>query len=107
MVTALPRLSSLRRLYKAERATTSTERSRARGCTMKRTPLVSSMMRSAGYDAISHVLEIEFSTGAVYQYVDVSPDVYRDLLDASSPGRFFHGRIRGAFIGYRIRISAQ
>ena len=74
---------------------------------MTRTPLVSSMIRSAGYDPMSRVLEIEFTTRATYQYIDVPADIYPGLLDASSPGRFFHSRIRGVFAGYRINISAQ
>lgn len=65
------------------------------------------MITSTGYDPMSQVLEIEFATGAVYQYIDVPSDVYLDLLDAASPGRFFHSRIRGFFNGYRIKNSAQ
>lgn len=74
---------------------------------MTRTPIASSMIRSAGYDSMSQVLEIEFTSGAVYQYTDVLPDVLSALLNAPSPGRFFHSHIRGVFAGYRIKISAQ
>ena len=76
---------------------------------MSRTRLVSTMMASAGYDPTSRVLEIEFATGAVYQYVDVPFDVYQAMLDAPSPGQFFHGRIRGAFACHRVasEVSAQ
>ena len=64
---------------------------------MSRARLVSTMMASAGYDPTSHVLEIEFATGAVYQYVDVPLKVYLAMLDAPSLGQFFHGRIRDVF----------
>ena len=64
---------------------------------MRRVPLTSSMMASAGYDETTGVLEFEFVTGAVYQYVDVPLHLYRSLLDAPSQGRFFHGRIRDVF----------
>ena len=75
---------------------------------MTRATLVSSMMTSAGYDPTSRVLEIEFATGAVYQYTDVPFDVYQAMLDAPSLGQFFHGRIRGAFECHRVDgLSAQ
>lgn len=74
---------------------------------MTRVRLVSSMMVSAGYDPISRVLEIEFVAGAAYQYFDVPLDVYQDLLDAPSHGRFFHSCIRDAFTSQRVEVSAQ
>ncbi len=75
---------------------------------MTRARIFSSMMASAGYDPTSRVLKIEFASGAVYQYVDVPLDVYQELLDAPSQGRFFHSRIRGAFICHRsAEVSAQ
>ena len=76
---------------------------------MTRVGLASSMMASAGYNSVTRILEIEFATGAVYVYFDVPPDVYRDLLDAPSQGRFFHKRIRGIFECHPITddVSAQ
>ena len=55
---------------------------------MNRMPLVSSMMVSAGYDPATRVLEIEFAKGVVYHYFDVPLDVYQNLVDADSQGRF-------------------
>ena len=74
---------------------------------MTRAQLVSSMMASVGYDPLSRVLEIEFATGAVYQYLDVPLDLYQDLLDAPSQGRFFQSRIRGAFTALAIDLSTE
>ena len=75
---------------------------------MTRVQLGSSMMESAGYDSATRVLEIEFARGAVYHYFDVPLDLYQALLDAPSQGRFFHGRIRGAFEFQRVNeVSAQ
>ena len=78
---------------------------------MTRVQLASSMIASAGYDAPARVVEIEFVTGAVYQYLDVPPDLYQALLDAPSQGRFFHSRIRTVFRYHRIAsasdVSAQ
>jgi hypothetical protein len=55
------------------------------------------MIASAGYDPPTGVLEIEFLSGAVYQYSDVSVDIYEALINAPSHGRLFHSRIRNAF----------
>lgn len=76
---------------------------------MKRVRLVSTMMTSAGYVPATRVLEVEFATGAVYQYFEVPLDLYRDLLDAPSQGRFYHSRIRGVFDCHRVatEVSAQ
>lgn len=76
---------------------------------MKRVQLASSMMASAGYDAPTRVLEIEFVPGRVYHYFDVPSDVYQELIDAPSQGRFFHRRIRSAFRCHRVapEVSAQ
>jgi hypothetical protein len=59
------------------------------------------MIASAGYDAPTRVLEIEFLSGAVYQYSDVSVDLYEALLNAPSRGRLFHTRIRNLFRCHR------
>lgn len=74
---------------------------------MNRVRLISSMMASAGYDPATRVLEIEFARGVVYHYFDVPLDVYQDLVDADSQGRFFHTRIRDRFASQRVEVSAQ
>ena len=75
---------------------------------MNRAYLASSMMASVGYDPSTRILEIEFTTGAVYHYLDVPLELYNDLLEAPSHGRFFHSRIRRTFTHHRItKFSAQ
>ena len=74
---------------------------------MIRARLGSSMMASAGYDATARILEIEFASGAVYQYFEVPLDVYLELLDAPSQGRLFHSRIRGVFGCHRVTDEAS
>lgn len=61
---------------------------------MSRQPVVSSNVRSIGYDAERHVMEIEFHSGGVYQYHDVPPDVYREVMAARSVGQAVHMRIQ-------------
>ena len=54
-------------------------------------------MRSVGYEAKSRILEIEFDSGAVYQYLDVPLRTYEELRAAESMGRYFNGEIRDSF----------
>jgi hypothetical protein len=55
------------------------------------------MMLSIGYDPARRILEIEFQSGDVYQYIDVPQGVHRALQAASSKGRYFHATIDGAY----------
>ena len=64
---------------------------------MQRTRVSSSVISSVGYDERQSVLEVEFQSGAVYDYFDVPPKVYRDLLKASSKGSFVSRRIRDRY----------
>lgn len=65
-----------------------------------RRPVVSSMMRSAGYDDAHAVLEIEFVTGTVYRYHAVSRSAWTGLMEAESKGHYFDTNIRDR---YRMR----
>ncbi len=70
---------------------------------MDRTPVVSSNLKSVGYNANAKILEIEFHNGSVYQYYGVPLNVYEGLMKASSHGKFFHAHIRNAYNYKRIR----
>ena len=64
---------------------------------MNRTPVKSSNIRSIGYDPGENVLEIEFSTGSVYQYLAVPSSVHANFMRASSKGSFFASQIRNKY----------
>ena len=51
-------------------------------------------MRSVGYQAKEGILEIEFDSGSVYQYVGVPAETHEGLLRAESKGRYFNSEIR-------------
>ena len=70
---------------------------------MERKRLNASNIRSAGYDARSRVLEIEFSNGGICQYAGVSEEVYRRLMNAPSPGSYFRDEIEESFTAKRLR----
>jgi hypothetical protein len=57
----------------------------------------SSNIISAGYDTLANILEVEFQSGKVYQYLAVPEQVYQDLMTAESKGQFFHDNILKEF----------
>jgi hypothetical protein len=48
-------------------------------------------------------LEIEFSNGGVYRYINVSPAVYRDLVAAESKARYYDANIKRNYRSMRVR----
>ncbi len=70
---------------------------------IKRQPLDSTVLASAGYDAKIRVLEIEFHSGAIYRYLEVPGGIFRRLLAAESKGRFFGANIRDKFRSERVK----
>ena len=73
---------------------------------MQRAFVESTTLRSAGHDAQSAVLELQFRNGAVYQYLLVPPKVYRDLLEARSKGGYFNQNIRGRYPYQRVQDAS-
>jgi hypothetical protein len=69
---------------------------------MKRTPVDSSVLASAGYDQVAAVLELEFISGSVYRYAEVPERVYRELLAAESKGEYFREHIEDRYLYARV-----
>jgi len=61
---------------------------------MQRTSIFSSNISSIGYDIQSAILEVEFSSGEIYQYFNVSEYLYNNLMSASSKGQFLNDYIK-------------
>ena len=62
---------------------------------MNRTPVKSSMIASLGYDPATQTLEVEFTKNhAVYQYSDVTPELFKEFMDSPSKGSFLRQRIQ-------------
>ncbi|AEJ06208.1 Uncharacterised protein [Streptococcus pneumoniae] len=68
---------------------------------MKRVALQSSSLRSLGYDPEQQILEVEFSSGALYRYEAVPPEVVQALLEADSLGRHFNQVFKPQHYRYR------
>jgi hypothetical protein len=64
---------------------------------MERTPVSSSNLRSIGYDQESSTLEVEFNTGAVYQYHGVGQEAFDSLMQAGSKGAYFNTNIKNSY----------
>lgn len=60
----------------------------------KRIEVESNYLRSIGYDSSNQVLEIEMRRGEVYQYLDVPTEIYTELMNAPSHGRYFNANIK-------------
>ena len=70
---------------------------------MKRSYVTSSNIASIGYDASSMILEVEFHSGAVYQYYDGPESLFEGLMSADSHGRYLNEFIKkGGFRYERI-----
>jgi hypothetical protein len=70
---------------------------------MDRQPVQSSNIRSVGYDATTLILEVEFYSGGIYQYLNVPPAVHEHLMHASSKGSYLRNHIRDHYRFRRVR----
>jgi len=70
---------------------------------VQRQPVSSSNLKSVGYDRVTQTLEIEFQSGAVYEYYNVPVGVYAGLMQASSHGQYFHQNIRNRYRYRRVK----
>ena len=64
---------------------------------MDRIPVDSSNISSIGFDENSNTLEVEFHSGAVYQYFDVPLIIYQVMMEADSKGKYLAQHIKGNY----------
>ncbi len=64
---------------------------------LERQSVKSVILRSVGYDELTKILEIEFSTGLVYQYSGVPLKIYKDFMHSGEMGKFFSEKVRTQF----------
>ncbi len=60
---------------------------------MERKSIESSMIRSIGFDPESSILEIEFNSGAIWQYFDFPESEWYEFENAESQGKYFNSEI--------------
>ncbi|WP_435181617.1 KTSC domain-containing protein [Halorussus sp. AFM4] len=90
-------------LYHADRVVGYVPYERLERVAETRSPVASSSIRSIGYDDEEETLEVEFESGGVYRYADVSRETYEAFLGARSHGSYFHENVRGQYDYHRIR----
>jgi hypothetical protein len=67
---------------------------------MDRTAVDFETLASVGYEG--RALEIEFTSGKIYQYFDVPSHTHERLMSAESLGGYFNANIRGHFRYARV-----
>jgi hypothetical protein len=66
-------------------------------------PVESSNIAAVGYDG--GTLTVAFHEGRIYRYYGVSAQVYHDLIDALSKGRYLHRSIKGTYPVERVEVD--
>jgi hypothetical protein len=64
---------------------------------LERQSVKSRILRSVGYDDRTKILEIEFTSGLVYQYSAVPPKVFADLMHSGEIGKYYSEKVRPKF----------
>ena len=75
--------------------------------TTELTPVESSNIAAAGYDADALTLRVRFVSGDEYVYIGVTEDVGQAFFEAESVGRYFNANIRHAYTFGKIDLDAE
>lgn len=67
------------------------------GFSMRTTPIDSTAIARVGYDVATRTLRLEFRSGRIYDYVEVPPEIYKQVLNADSAGEFVNLEIKPNF----------
>ena len=63
----------------------------------------SSVVAAMEYNDEAQILRITYTSGAVYDYRNVPPDVYEDMKEADSKGTFLNYEIKGKYRYKRVK----
>lgn len=58
-----------------------------------RTIVKSSNIHSVGYDTIESILQVQFLNGGIYEYYGVPENIFNDLMNAESKGKYANRHI--------------
>jgi len=64
---------------------------------MKRENVVSSALKSVGYNPDEKLLETELITNRIYEYKEVPESVFTELMKAESLGKYYNKYIRDEY----------
>jgi len=57
------------------------------------------------YDFTSNVLKIRFKSGALYEYLNVEPNVYDSFVKAESQGKYFNENIKNSYTSNQLLLD--
>lgn len=64
---------------------------------MERAFVTSTTISSIGYDPEDRILEVEFLTGSVYQYLGVPQEQHDGIMNSDSKGKYLHHNIKNSY----------
>lgn len=64
--------------------------------------VASTSLQSVGYDERTQTLEVQFTSGRVYQYYGVPANMFGEMMGAPSKGQFFNTYIRRSYAFSRV-----
>jgi len=70
---------------------------------MDRTRVSSTNIRSIGYNEGSQTLEVEFTSGGIYDYAGVPKNLFQRFMAAPSKGRFFDSSVKDKYRTVKVR----
>lgn len=74
---------------------------------MPATAVESTTLAAVAFDPVRRLLQLEFRSGAVYQYFNVPEAVHQALVDAPSKGAYFNRTIRNRFLYRRLNSLVE
>jgi hypothetical protein len=64
---------------------------------MDKIEIESSTIKSIGYDDALNFLEVSYKKGTTYRFYDVPQDLFEDLMESKSKGKFLRENIEKKF----------
>lgn len=63
----------------------------------------SSNIKSIGYETETKTLKVEYKSGYLYEYDNVPANVFDDLLESVSKGKYMNQVVKGQYNGRRVQ----
>lgn len=63
----------------------------------------SSNVKAIGYETETNTLKVEYKSGLKYEYSDVPANVFDELLESVSKGKYMNQNIKGQYEGRRVQ----
>ena len=74
---------------------------------MTRTKVSADILRSIGYDPDTELLELEFTSGDIYDYQKVKPYLYMGLMNSNTKDAYYNKYIRDNYEVEKIKEISE